>query len=149
MRFSSSTSTLRKAVQCHLSAMMNGQLEVSHQNTDPGMAVEVFLKRKIYNPFITHPFPQIFYWLVFAPLNQISPDVCFILILKLCISWEVQGQEVHPSETHTGRKSSADSYHKHAAQRQGKLFSIPQLKLYFIPSFHEPVRGTRKALSLY
>lgn len=105
--------------------------------------------KKIYNPFKTHPILQILYWLLFVPLNQINPNVCIILILKLCSSWEVQGQEFHPSETHTGRKSSADSYHKHAAQSQGKLCSISLLKLYLIPSFHEPARGTRKALSHY
>lgn len=105
---------------------------------DPGTVLEVLLKRKIYNPFKTNPILQIIYWLLFVPLNQISPDVCVILILKLCSSWEVWGQEFHPSETHAGRKSSADSYRKHAAQSQGKLFSIPLLKLYFIPSFREP-----------
>lgn len=125
------------------------QLGVSHQNADPSTVLEVLLKRKIYNPFKTHPILQILYWLLFVPLNQISPDVCVILILKLCSSWEVRGQEFHPSETHTGRKSSADSYHKHAAQSQGKLFNIPLLKLYFIPSFHEPARGTRKTLLRY
>lgn len=53
-----------------------------------------------------------------------------------------RGQEFHPSKTHTGRKPSADSYHKHAVQSQDKLCSFPQLKSCFLPTFHEAVTET-------
>lgn len=95
LRFSSIIFTLRNAVLWHLSAMSYGQLPANHQNLDLGVLLKVLLKRKTI-PLLTYPGLQVLYCLVFAPLNRIRADVCFILTWKLCSSWEVQGSRISP-----------------------------------------------------
>lgn len=44
---------------CHFSAVI--RFRSAHQNMDTGTVLEVLLRRKIYNPFKTHPILQILY----------------------------------------------------------------------------------------